>query len=83
MDVININRTIGIKLTEYGAEILNKYYEDSIPKGFILLSNKHSAGDIEKFSLWEMAHIFGKSMYNGNPKIPFVDNEIYIYNEGV
>ena len=69
---INVNIMTEVKLTDYGKKILEDY---NTRLGFIPIIKER-----KRFQLWEVMSIFGKSMYNGNPEVPFIDNLIY-FNE--
>lgn len=70
---VNMNVQAKVMLTEYGKEILKKYYEELNCIEHIPNTEKEIT-----ISLWEISNIFGKYLYMGNTKIPFVDNKVKI-----
>jgi hypothetical protein len=85
----NMNARAEVKLTPYGRKVYRKYisqYRDievdpekslEIYKIDKLIENQ----GVLKSQLWEIARIFGPVLYNGNPEVPFVNNEIRIEEE--
>lgn len=71
---VNINDKVSIKLTEYGKEILQKYYQNNLPKHLI----PEIKNDDMDFMLWEIMQIFGEFLFMGNTEIPFEDNRIIL-----
>ena len=71
---MNINVQMKFKLTKYGKEILKNYYEE------LKISDYQIPSETEELNMamWEIAQIFGKYLYMGNTKIPFVDNKVEI-----
>ena len=68
---LNMNDTVHVELTEYGKEVFkNKIYD--------LIGPVKPLEHCEDFQLWELFYYFGEEMYNGNPNICFVNNEIEI-----
>ena len=67
---ININSSIKISLTPNGLDIYNQYLKNlnqpPVGKIFIL-----------ETELCEFANIFGKHLYNGNPKAPLFENNSF------
>ena len=81
MKEFNINDYVKIKLTEAGIAIL-KNRHDSILKDFA--GNPEALKTLGEFKnpevdengytemqMWAVMQVFGKYMYNGNPKLPF------------
>jgi len=73
----NLNDTVVIELTEYGAEVLNLFYKDLLPN-WPIPGDEAKKEEIKQFTIWNFMSIFGNQMYNGNPKLCFKNNEIEI-----
>lgn len=70
---VNLNATVIVTLTQYGADIYNKYYAD-----YEIAKEPKPEGATVSMLLHELALIFGDVLYVGNPKQPFVDNNLKI-----
>ena len=66
---LNINDQVRVKLTEFGKEILTKYYTKPVAS---------ELNGYYKFSLWGFAKIFGKELYNGQKNPVIEDNKLII-----
>lgn len=75
--IYNTNVKATVKLTDFGMETLRKHlgpHFDSVCQ-YDLSGNDYTA------PLWEIMHIFGKSLYLGCRDMPFVGNTIDIQQE--
>jgi translation initiation factor IF-1 len=73
---INWNDIVTVKLTEHGWDVWRTHYQSqniSLPKH--VKAREH--GDIVTMELWEVAHIFGDSLYNGC-QMPFTSTYMNI-----
>lgn len=83
MQKFNINSSVEVILTEFGAKVLNeKWYNMrmSIDEGLRALFNNiptYKAGDRYSSQLWQLMQDFGDAMYNGG-EVPFKNCEMYI-----
>ncbi len=66
---INMNLQVKVILTSYGKEVYKKYHSS-----FNIHIDK--APDELIIPLWEVGGMFGSALYNGNPHMVFVDNNI-------
>jgi len=66
---LNINDQVLVKLTEFGKEVLTKYYRKPIAP---------ELDGYYKFSIWGLAKIFGKEFYNGQINPVIEDNKLII-----
>jgi hypothetical protein len=57
----NFNDEVEVVLTPSGEKVWNAYWNDLMTAGPVW-----TAGKIRKMQLWEVAHIFGKAMFNGD-----------------
>ena len=73
---VNMNDNVKVRLTDKGKEILKEYWnwKDEIPDWFE--DGYNEGGGYYRFQLHELAHIFGKELYNGNMNLPF-ETEIF------
>jgi len=79
---INMNQQVKVVLNPYGKEILLKHYLAHLPPDMAKdVYNRDILKSESLYTLWELMQIFGQSLYMGNPKIPFENNEIEILNE--
>ena len=72
MQKVNLNQRIVARLTPFGKEQYRRYL-------WQFRDNKHvsqNVPDVLEMGLWEFAQIFGPVLYNGNPQVVVVDNEI-------
>lgn len=74
--IINLNQNCRVVLTDFGARHYN-YWHAFLGKN---APPDKKEGDVLETELWGLMQIFGETMYNGMPKIPFVDNNIKIIN---
>lgn len=65
---INLNDEATVRLTAYGKNLYLEFHRK--------LGVPAKAPDVLTEQLWSIMAIFGGAMFMGNPKIPFVDNEI-------
>ena len=67
---MNLNDQVKVKLTKHGKKVLEAYANAALigidKEGYC------------KFSLWELAYIFGKEFYNGQIKPVIEDNKLII-----
>lgn len=86
MKKINVNRTAEVILSEAGAELINKMYEEFVtrfPNVKALGDEKHfEKGDAYRDQLWALMNTFGPEMFMGND-CPFLDCEIFIEDEAI
>ena len=75
---INVNDRVKVQLTDYGRTTLFNYYSEFNKNSYECFLQTDKAYKGGEFQLWELMQIFGKDMYCGNPKVPFVDNQIEI-----
>jgi len=68
---LNLNDQVKVRLTKRGLIVLNKYCEG-------VLLPKPDENGYYKFSLWELANIFGNEFHNGQMKPSIVNNEIVV-----
>lgn len=64
MEGIDLNDTVSVELTEYGADFLNEYNKKNC------LQKEYKEGDIYKNQMWHLMHIFTESIRFDKPK-PF------------
>ena len=71
---VNVNCQCEVVLTEHGAKLWNEYLA-GVPS-----QNAVSVGAPLRVSLWELAHVFGPGMFNGQlpERMPFYQNRILI-----
>lgn len=67
MTTHNLNDTVEVVLTDTGAEIYNKYYENSKWRDVNV-----SEGHILRSQLWSIMQVFGEYLYLGG-HVPFKD----------
>lgn len=72
---INLNDKVIVNLTAYGRAIYGDYFGNYLAD---FEDTAIQADGSYEFQLWRLMRIFGKTCYNGNPRIPFVDNKITI-----
>lgn len=73
----NINAKCTVNLSEYGAHVFNEYL-DTIGLPEKLKQRQRREPGPYTTQLWNLFQVFGSVYYLGNPKIPFVNNEIKI-----
>lgn len=69
----NMNANATVVLTPAGANIYNAW-GNTFPVGS--KPNLLFAGETCSIELWQLMRIFGESLYNGMPQVPFLFNEI-------
>lgn len=76
MSSMNLNTQVTVELTDYGVEILMEFYKrlNKTSGGFVKIPLIEKR---ETFVLWDLMNVFGPYLYNGNPRVPFVNNEIH------
>lgn len=72
MKNININSYIWVKLTEEGKKIILMKEVNNFGKP-VPIKRKTKNG-YTRFQLWEVMHLFGEELYNGNNKLPIETN---------
>lgn len=70
--IFNMNAKASVVLTEYGLAHLNKYWRTFGIFRRTITDKSYAA------PLWEIMQVFGEVLYNGNPNVPFENNEIKI-----
>jgi len=70
---INMNDEVVVQLTGTGLIALNKHCEDHKYSSVVYRVKPSTPVNLFRFTLWELANIFG--VYNGCD-IPFIDNVI-------
>lgn len=78
MSKINLNDTVSVILTQYGADKVNKIYADMserVPHFFPRL--EYSEGDRYTTQLWVLFEDFGEDIYLSAVNLPFKNNEIF------
>ena len=86
MQKFNINSSVEVILTEFGAKVLNEKWHNMkmvIDEGLRALFNSiptYKAGDVYRSQLWQLMQDFGDNMYNGN-EVPFKNCEMYIFEK--
>jgi hypothetical protein len=75
--MINMNATVTVLLNDYGKKILRDHYAEF---GCVPWNADENP---RRMQLWEVAHVFGPCMYNGNPDVPFVNNSIALIDDGL
>lgn len=75
MTVVNLNRTVRVKLTYAGMMQLDKFERDlNIARKYSRFASLE-AGNTLECQLWELMSMFGGAMGNGNDAL-FVHNDI-------
>ena len=67
----NVNDSVKVRLTQTGRKILAKHWGGKIP---IWRKSYVDESGLDSFQFHELAHIFGKHLYNGNADLPFETN---------
>ena len=70
----NVNEQVTVVLTAYGEMILKR----EAPRYYDCNSIYDKITRTLQLELWGIMDIFGKSMWNGNPDIPFANNKLEI-----
>lgn len=81
MLTVNMNDKVLVKLTPFGHEVLNAFYEDTWiirKERYEAIKSMHHPDDQGNmtFQLWELFQIFGPVLYMGIKDIPFENNAI-------
>ena len=77
---VNVNYGASVILTENGANVMNKYIEEAYfltdeQKVHVFGRAHFEKGDSFNGMLWDLMHIFGKSLYHGCEAL-FLGNKI-------
>jgi hypothetical protein len=82
MRSLNLNVNVRVKPTRHGEKTEEQWVRKLFPFGShgSILHVPDKDG-YTKWELWELMNVFGPEMYNGNPEMCFVDNEIQICEE--
>lgn len=78
---VNVNYGASVILTEDGANVMNKYIEEEAyfltgeQKVHVFGRSHFEKGDTFNGMLWDVMHIFGKSLYHGCEAL-FLGNKI-------
>lgn len=64
MDVINLNDKVRVTLTDFGASVVNKEYEDTLKRRDI---KELKGGNILRTELWTLVNIFANNNTHGSP----------------
>lgn len=67
-----------VTLTEHGAKIYN---EKTAKMREVYKQDGFKAGDVYRAPLWDVMHMFGEHLWMGNPRLPFLENDIVIEHE--
>lgn len=70
----NLNNECRVTLTDFGARHFN-FWHAHLGK---YAPKDKKEGDQLEIELWGLMQIYGETMFNGMPKIPFVENKIEI-----
>lgn len=70
---LNINERFKAELTEKGAEVWNKSFDEAPPKH---RPAAKKAGEMIEACLWEIMQVFGPHTWHGMTQLHFKDNSI-------
>jgi hypothetical protein len=81
----NINDVVWVKLTKDGKKVHNEHYAEVFKDSRVVVDLKEYKPKISilgytQYQLHEIAHIFGKVLYNGSMISPFKKNRIWFTN---
>ena len=72
---VSLNAKTSVRLSAAGARVYNEYMDQFRP---LVDTPRMSAGETLSTELWHLAHVFGPVMFNGNPQVPFLHNELEV-----
>ena len=79
----NLNYYVYVQLTSFGKKVLYEYYKKAGVSQVSVRKLYKMKNSIIQIQLWELAHIFGKKLYNGAVDSPFENSFIFIPEENL